>query len=67
MMLSKVPSLLTKIKEVDNIDTNIILKASREEATTINTAVEADDTPAAAMISSRVDAKSEAERKNIAR
>jgi hypothetical protein len=62
MMLSKVPSLLTKIKEVDNIDTNIILKASREEATTINTAVEVDDTSVAAKISSRVDAVSEAER-----
>ena len=67
MMLNKELHLLTKIKDEDNIDTTIDLKTSTEEATTINTAVEADDTPAAAMISSRVDAKSEAERKNIAR
>ena len=67
MILNKEPHLLTKIKEADNIDTNLLPKTSREEATTINTAVDADDPPVAAKISSRVDAKSEAERQNIVR
>jgi hypothetical protein len=62
MMLNKEPHLLTRIKEADNIDTNLLPKTAREEATTINTTVEAYDPPVAAKVSSRVDANIGAER-----
>ena len=57
MLLNKVPNVLTKIKETDVINTNSVLKTSKEEATTVNTATTADTKPIPAKITLRVDAQ----------
>ena len=67
MLLEKTPNVLTKIKETDVIDTDSILKTSKEEAATANAAAASGAEPAVAKITARVDAESEADRQNIAR
>ena len=48
------------------IDTDSVLKISKEEAATANAAAATDADPILAKITLRVDAKSEADRQNIA-
>ena len=66
-LLARTSNLLTAILETDVIDTDTILKKSREEAETANE--EAVDSAATilAKITTRVDAESEADRQNTAR
>ena len=52
MLLGKEPNLLTKTKKTDVIDTNSVVKTSKEEAVTVNTAVEEDATPVTVRIAS---------------
>ena len=66
MLLQKTPNVLTKIKETNVIDTDSILKTSKEEAVTANVAAASGDEPGVAKITARVDAESEADRHNIA-
>ena len=66
MLLDK-KKLLTNIKETNVININSVLKTSKEEVETANTAKSLDATTIVAKITPRVDAKSEADRQNIAR
>ena len=67
MLLEKVPNVLTKIKETDVIDTDSILKTSKEEAATTNAAAASGATPVTPKITTRVDVESEADHQNIVR
>ena len=67
MLLEKEPNVLTKIKETNVIDTDSILKTSKEEAAKANAAAAARADPILAKITTRVDAESEAGRQNIPR
>ena len=66
MLLEKEPNVLIKIKETDVINTDSILKTSKEEAATANVAAAAGAEPTLAKITVRVDAENEADRQNIA-
>ena len=66
MLLTKVSNVHTNIKGTDVIDTNSVLKTSKEEGATANTAASAEAEPILAKIMASVDVESKADHENIA-
>ena len=67
LLLAKTSNVLTNIKETGVVETDTILEKSQEEAVAANTATAAGAPTILVKITTRIDAKSKADRQNIAR